>query len=84
MMNQNMEITDESLGREIFGPLGGIVELGAVAEAGPERPLGSVSVTDFVARHREVLDRVTLEIQKIGNFDSTIMTRLLPGESPTR
>ncbi|MFE7334796.1 hypothetical protein [Streptomyces griseus] len=76
MMNQNMEITEESLGREIFGPLGGIIELGAVADAGPERPLESVSVTDFVARHREVLDRATLEIQKIGNFDSTIMAMI--------
>ncbi|MFF0332580.1 hypothetical protein ACFYUM_08340 [Streptomyces fimicarius] len=76
MMNQNMEITEESLGREIFGPLGGIIELGAVAEAGPERPLGRVSVTGFVARHREALDRVTLGIQEIGNFDSTIMAMI--------
>ncbi|MET9768639.1 hypothetical protein [Streptomyces sp. NPDC006415] len=73
MTNENIKIAEESLGREIFGPLGGIVELGAVVEAGPSRSLESVSVADFVARHQEGLNRITFDIQKIGNFASTIM-----------
>ncbi|MGY5005205.1 hypothetical protein [Streptomyces griseus] len=72
-MSQSFEVAEESLGREIFGPLGGIVELGAVTEAGADNPLRNVSVTDFVSRHQKELNETIIEIQRIGNFDSTTM-----------
>lgn len=53
--------------------LRGIIELGAVAEAGPARSLENVSVTDFIARNQEGFSRITLGIQEIGNFDSATM-----------
>ncbi|NED00296.1 hypothetical protein G3I55_01270 [Streptomyces sp. SID6648] len=76
MANQRIEISEEAVGREVFGPLGGIVELGAVVDAGPARSLKSVSVAEFAARHREGLNRIALDIQKVENFDSTTMAIL--------
>ncbi|MEU0371531.1 hypothetical protein ABZ070_14940 [Streptomyces sp. NPDC006283] len=59
--------SETSLAREIFGPLGGIVEMGAAAEAG-QRPLRDVSVGDFVDRHREVLGHILTGVREIGVF----------------
>ncbi|MGA6172478.1 hypothetical protein ACPEIF_19790 [Streptomyces sp. NPDC012600] len=72
-MSQYFEISETSLGREIFGPLGGIVELGAVADAHPEQSLENVSLIDFVTRHQKELDEELSTIQRIGNFTSATM-----------
>lgn len=63
---------ETSFGREIFGPLGGIVELGAVAAAGPTA-LAEISVEEFVASRREELDRILATVRDIGGFHPETM-----------
>ncbi|MFI1397562.1 hypothetical protein [Streptomyces sp. NPDC020681] len=65
-------VSETSLVREIFGPLGGIVELGAVSVAGP-KPLNDVSVGDFAANHRSELDHILVAIREIGDFHPSTM-----------
>ncbi|MER6447190.1 hypothetical protein [Streptomyces venezuelae] len=51
--------------REVFGPLGGLVECGASLE--------SLSVGAFVARHRGVLDRTLDVVRRLGSFSAASM-----------
>ncbi|MFI1679880.1 hypothetical protein [Streptomyces sp. NPDC020607] len=60
------------LAREIFGPLGGLVEIGAVVSAG-SWSLADVSVGAFVDGRREHLARVLALIRDIGEFDPDTM-----------
>ncbi|MFF9866440.1 hypothetical protein ACF1G0_13575 [Streptomyces sp. NPDC013953] len=63
----------ERLGREVFGPLGGIVEIGSVVDAGGGRPLSTISVSDFTARHRDELNRILAAVRDIGGFPPETM-----------
>jgi hypothetical protein len=67
MAGESSVSSETSLARAIFGPLGGIVEIGAVAEAG-RLPLRDVSVGGFVERHRGVLDQILTGVREIGDF----------------
>ncbi|MER7513473.1 hypothetical protein ABTX82_34875 [Streptomyces lavendulae] len=64
---------DPALAREAFGPLGGLVEIGAVSEAGSTQPLNKVSVAAFVSRHRGELNQILDTVRAIGNFDAATM-----------
>ncbi|WP_404958539.1 hypothetical protein [Streptomyces sp. 147326] len=57
--------SETTLVREVFGPLGGLVECGASLE--------SVSVGEFVARHRGELDRVLDVVRRLGAFHAESM-----------
>ncbi|WP_314243009.1 hypothetical protein [Streptomyces sp. DSM 40907] len=57
--------SETTLVREVFGPLGGLVECGAALE--------SVSVGGFVARHRRELDRVLDVVRRLGSFHADSM-----------
>ncbi|MFJ3724469.1 hypothetical protein ACIPYQ_18105 [Streptomyces sp. NPDC090045] len=57
--------SETTLVREVFGPLGGLVECGASLE--------SVSVGAFVARHRGELDRVLDVVRRLGAFHAESM-----------
>ncbi|MEV7559025.1 hypothetical protein [Streptomyces sp. NPDC089795] len=57
--------SETTLVREVFGPLGGLVECGAVLEA--------VSVGEFVARHRGELDRTLDVVRRLGAFHAESM-----------
>ncbi|MDX3538625.1 hypothetical protein PV721_30640 [Streptomyces sp. MB09-01] len=56
---------ETTLVREVFGPLGALVECGAALE--------SVSVGAFVARHRGELDRVLDVVRRLGGFHAESM-----------
>ncbi|MFF4443261.1 hypothetical protein [Streptomyces sp. NPDC001502] len=57
--------SETTLVREVFGPLGALVECGAALE--------SVSVGAFVARHRGELDRVLDVVRRLGDFHAESM-----------
>ncbi|MFE3765168.1 hypothetical protein ACFXPI_25800 [Streptomyces sp. NPDC059104] len=63
---------DPALAREIFGSLGGLVEIGAASEAGSQA-LSDVSVADFMPRHRRELDQILDAVKEIGNFTTAVM-----------
>ncbi|MFF3955110.1 hypothetical protein ACFYY1_18055 [Streptomyces sp. NPDC001890] len=62
-----------ALAREIFGPLGGIVEMGAVVDFEFPIPLDRVSVGSFVQRNCAVLDRILQVAQEVGGFSDSTM-----------
>lgn len=72
-MTNHAEVSETSLAREIFGPLGGIVEIGAVIDAGTSTPLAQVSVGEFTARNHEKLANILRTVQTIGNFHPSTM-----------
>ncbi|MFJ4842819.1 hypothetical protein [Streptomyces sp. NPDC088746] len=72
-MNNVSEASETSLAREIFGPLGGIVEIGAVAESDESVPLNRVSVGDFVNRNHNDLHRILQITQTVGSFHESTM-----------
>lgn len=57
--------SETTLVREVFGPLGGLVECGASLE--------STSVGEFVARHRGELDRLLDVVRRLGAFHDASM-----------
>ncbi|WP_326597943.1 hypothetical protein [Streptomyces sp. NBC_01803] len=61
----NVSVPESSLAREIFGPLGGIVALGA---AGASTPVGA-----FAPAHRAELDGLLATIRDIGAFSAETM-----------
>ncbi|MDT0341846.1 hypothetical protein [Streptomyces litchfieldiae] len=65
-------ISETTLARDVFGPLWGIVELGAVAAAGG-RPLAEVSLARFVAARRAAVDRLLGLVREVGDFQSGTM-----------
>jgi hypothetical protein len=58
--------------RGIFGPLGGVVEVGAVNATGTWE-LAEVSVADFLARRREDFERLMAGIRLVCRFDDEAM-----------
>ncbi|WP_223190793.1 hypothetical protein [Streptomyces sp. TRM68416] len=60
------------LAREIFGPLGGILEIGAVSATGTWS-VAEASVGDLVERHRADVDRLLDLIRETGRFSSESM-----------
>ncbi|MFI8390557.1 hypothetical protein [Streptomyces sp. NPDC085540] len=57
--------SETTLVREVFGPLGGLVECGAALEP--------ASVGEFVARHRSELDRLLDVVRRLGAFHDASM-----------
>ncbi|MGW0865434.1 hypothetical protein [Streptomyces sp. NPDC002611] len=60
------------LAREIFGPLGGVMEVGAVSATGTWS-VGEASVGELVSRRRGEVDRLLELVQGIGGFSSATM-----------
>ncbi|MEU9608564.1 hypothetical protein [Streptomyces sp. NPDC048057] len=65
--------SETSSARAVFGPLGGIVEIGAVVAAGATRPLAEVSVGEFVAQHRDEINSVLEAVRDIGGYHAETM-----------
>ncbi|WP_405501758.1 hypothetical protein OG501_25530 [Streptomyces niveus] len=72
-MNGDAQVSETSLAREIFGPLGGIVEIGVVVDAGESAALAHVSVDEFAARNHLEMSKILRTVQTIGNFHSSTM-----------
>jgi hypothetical protein len=69
----NASASETSLAREIFGPLGGIVEVGAVADSDENVPLNHVSVGNFANRNHSDLHRILQIAQTVGGFHASTM-----------
>ncbi|GAA3269282.1 MULTISPECIES: hypothetical protein [Streptomyces] len=67
------EFTAELLAREAFGPLGGVVEIGAVNATGTWR-LADVSLGDFLDGHGAEVDVLLAGVRSACAFDSTTMS----------
>ncbi|MET9408702.1 hypothetical protein ABZX90_23490 [Streptomyces sp. NPDC002935] len=65
-------ISETGLGYDVFAPLWGILELGAVTESAA-RVLRDVSLADFVAAHRDEVDRLLALVRTIGDFSPETM-----------
>jgi hypothetical protein len=65
-------ISETGLGYDVFAPLWGILELGAVTESAA-RVLRDVPLADFVAAHREEVDRLLALVRTIGDFSPETM-----------
>lgn len=72
-MSNDSEVSETSLAREIFGPLGGIVEIGAVADSDENVPLNRVSVGNFSNRNQKDLHRILQIAQTVGGFHESTM-----------
>ncbi|MER5897283.1 hypothetical protein [Streptomyces sp. NPDC001876] len=72
-MTRHPEVSEVSLAREIFGPLGGIVEIGAVVDAGAGAALARISVGDFTARNKPELTHILRTVQEVGRFRPSTM-----------
>lgn len=68
MTGERSAAAEESLARGVFGPLGGVVALAALAGRLPSQGTGDASVSAFAADRREPLDRLIGLIQQIGGF----------------
>lgn len=66
-------IPEEPLARAIFGPFGGVVEIGAV-NATATWELGDVSLGDFLARKHGVVERVLDGIRSVCRFTDAAMS----------
>ncbi|MEV8317631.1 hypothetical protein AB0Q95_26020 [Streptomyces sp. NPDC059900] len=66
------DIPEEILARSVFGPLGGIVEIGAVAATGTW-DLADVSVREFVSRRQGDITRLLEVVQEVGGFGEPVM-----------
>ncbi|MFI6487665.1 hypothetical protein [Streptomyces sp. NPDC050564] len=69
MTEQYAPISETGLGYDEFAPLWGILELGAVTASGA-RSLQDVSLPDFVAAHRDEVDRLIEVVRDIGDFSA--------------
>ncbi|MET9902803.1 hypothetical protein [Streptomyces sp. NPDC006446] len=67
MTDECVPVSETGLGYDVFAPLWGLLELGAVAESGA-RALRDVSLADFVAAHRIDIDRLLGLVRDIGGF----------------
>ncbi|WP_405925306.1 hypothetical protein [Streptomyces sp. NBC_00035] len=72
MTEQFAPISETGLGYDVFAPLWGILELGAVTASGA-RALRDVSLADFVAAHRDELDRLLEVVRDVGDFSAETM-----------
>ncbi|MGW6058720.1 hypothetical protein [Streptomyces sp. NPDC055189] len=66
------DIPEEILARSVFGPLGGIVEVGAVAATGTW-DLADVSVREFVSERRGDVARLLEVVREVGDFGEAVM-----------
>ncbi len=67
------EFTAELLAREVFGPLGGVVEIGAVNATGTWR-LADVSLGDFLDGRGAEVDVLLAGVRSACAFDGTTMS----------
>ncbi len=65
-------MSESVLGRAVFGPLGGIIEIGAVAATGTWS-LADVSVGDFVSQRQDDVTRLLETIRDVGDFTQPVM-----------
>lgn len=72
MTEQFAPISETGLGYDVFAPLWGILELGAVTASG-EQVLRDVSLAGFVAAHRDELDRLLEVVRDVGDFSAETM-----------
>ncbi|MEV0116391.1 hypothetical protein AB0H77_24585 [Streptomyces sp. NPDC050844] len=72
MSKAGWNISESVLGRSVFGPLGGIVEIGAVAATG-SWSLADASVGAFVSARRDEVTRLLEVIREVGNFSTPTM-----------
>ncbi|MEV0525898.1 hypothetical protein AB0I66_20910 [Streptomyces sp. NPDC050439] len=66
------DVPELSLARSVFGPLGGIVEIGAVVATGTW-DLADVSVGGFVAGRQGDVGRLLEVVRRVGNFGQPVM-----------
>ncbi|MGW6025655.1 hypothetical protein [Streptomyces sp. NPDC055099] len=71
-MTERYDVPEQTLARSLFGPLGGIIEIGAVAAAGTWE-LADVSVGDFVAGRRGDVVRLLEVVRWVGDFGEPVM-----------
>jgi hypothetical protein len=69
---QIVPVPEEGLAREIFGPLGGIVQIGSVV-ATDTWAVGEASVGELVSRRRDEVDQLLAVIREIGGFSDVAM-----------
>ncbi|MET7451228.1 hypothetical protein ABZT03_04880 [Streptomyces sp. NPDC005574] len=72
MTEQYAPISETGLGYDVFAPLWGILELGAVTASGA-RSLRDVSLEAFVAARRDELDSLLELVRDIGDFTGETM-----------
>ncbi|MCT9139401.1 hypothetical protein [Streptomyces violarus] len=72
MARQIVPVPEAVLAREIFGPLGGVVEIGAVSATGTWS-VGGASVGELVHRRRGEIDRLLELVRGVGGFSSPTM-----------
>jgi hypothetical protein len=65
-------MSEALLARAVFGPLGGVVEVGAVNSTGTWR-LIEVSMGDFLARRRSDVERLLRGIRSVCRFSDDAM-----------
>ncbi|MEU0392109.1 hypothetical protein ABZ208_04865 [Streptomyces sp. NPDC006208] len=73
MRNEVPTEREVSLAREIFGPLGGIIQLGAASGTSPQKPLRHISVGQFLEPRRRELDRILAAVRDVGDFHAGAM-----------
>lgn len=72
MAGQITPVPESVLAREVFGPLGGIVEIGAVSATGTWS-VGAASVGELVSRRRDEVGRLLDLVRDIGGFSPATM-----------
>ncbi|RMB86438.1 hypothetical protein [Streptomyces shenzhenensis] len=72
MTDEYAPVSETGLGYDVFAPLWGILELSAVTVSGA-RSLRDVSLSGFVAAHRDDLDHLLEVIRSIGDFSAETM-----------
>ncbi|WP_330290461.1 hypothetical protein [Streptomyces sp. NBC_00576] len=72
MSEQVTPISEARLARAVFGPLGGVVEVGAVNSTGTWE-LADVSVGDFLARRQGDVERLLTGIRSVCGFSDEAM-----------
>ncbi|MGW0596196.1 hypothetical protein ACWD11_03525 [Streptomyces sp. NPDC002776] len=65
-------VAEGLIARAVFGPLGGVVEVGAVNSTGTWR-LTEVSMGDYLARHRSDVERLLEGIRSVCRFSDDAM-----------
>ncbi|WP_406332139.1 hypothetical protein [Streptomyces sp. NBC_00203] len=72
MSGQITPVPESTLAREIFGPLGGIVEIGAVV-ATDGWAVAEASVGELVARRQDEVDQLLAAVRALGGFSDAAM-----------
>jgi hypothetical protein len=73
MVEQDTPIPEGTLAREVFGPLGGVVEVGAVNATGTW-DISAVSVGDFLALRQHDVERLLDGIRSVCRFSEAAMS----------